>query len=79
MDAHERCAHEDGDGGSGECCVFACRDGHLIIAAGNNGQFAALSRALGHPEWMDDERFSTNVMRVRNRPAMNWPSPVFWR
>lgn len=51
--------------------VFSCADGHLIIAAGNNKQFEALARVLGHPEWTEDPRFSTNASRVANRAALD--------
>jgi crotonobetainyl-CoA:carnitine CoA-transferase CaiB-like acyl-CoA transferase len=47
--------------------VFATRDGRLIVAAGNNGQFQALAREIGLPELSDDPRFKTNGDRVRNR------------
>ncbi|WP_420991570.1 CaiB/BaiF CoA transferase family protein [Cupriavidus sp. 30B13] len=50
--------------------VFACRDGHLIVAAGNNGQFAALCKLLGCPEVAADARFAQNVGRVANRDAL---------
>jgi crotonobetainyl-CoA:carnitine CoA-transferase CaiB-like acyl-CoA transferase len=50
--------------------VLACADGHLIVAAGNNGQFQALCRVLGQPHWAEDERFCTNALRVANRSAL---------
>lgn len=50
--------------------VFACADGHLIVAAGNNGQFQALGRVLGQPQWAEDARFRTNALRVVNRTAL---------
>lgn len=50
--------------------VFACADGHLIVAAGNNGQFQALCRVLNHAHWADDERFRTNALRVANRSVL---------
>lgn len=50
--------------------VFPCRDGHLIVAAGNNGQFAALCRVLGCEALLGDPRFAQNTDRVRNRPAL---------
>jgi crotonobetainyl-CoA:carnitine CoA-transferase CaiB-like acyl-CoA transferase len=50
--------------------VFDCADGPMIVAAGNNGQFQALCRVLGHEEWASDERFRTNALRVANRLAM---------
>ncbi|MGO4328618.1 CaiB/BaiF CoA transferase family protein [Cupriavidus sp. 2TAF22] len=50
--------------------VFPCRDGHLIVAAGNNGQFAALCKLLGCAEVATDERFVQNMGRVDNRDAL---------
>ncbi|TCD10989.1 CaiB/BaiF CoA transferase family protein [Oricola cellulosilytica] len=50
--------------------VFAVCDGHLILAVGNDGQFARLCGMLGRPELSQDVRFSTNRARVENRPAL---------
>ncbi|WP_043419878.1 CaiB/BaiF CoA transferase family protein [Cupriavidus basilensis] len=50
--------------------VFACRDGHLIIASGNNGQFAALCKLLGIPELAADPRYVQNANRVANRDTL---------
>lgn len=48
---------------------FAARDGDLIIAVGNDSQFAKLCTVLALPLATDD-RFATNPARVRNREAM---------
>jgi len=50
--------------------VFACRDGHLALAVGNDSQFDKFCRAVGHPEWSVDERFRINSGRVRNRDVL---------
>ena len=50
--------------------VFACADGHLILAVGNDGQFAKFCDVAGTPEWARDPRFATNAERVRNRDAL---------
>jgi formyl-CoA transferase len=50
--------------------VFACADGHLVIAVGNDGQFARFCAAAGRPEWSADERFATNAARVRHRDVL---------
>jgi crotonobetainyl-CoA:carnitine CoA-transferase CaiB-like acyl-CoA transferase len=47
--------------------VFPVADGHVIVAVGNDGQFAKFVRVLGHPDLAQDERFRTNRDRVRNR------------
>lgn len=45
-------------------------DGHIILAVANDGQFERLARRLGHGEWAEDARFSSNVLRVRNAAAL---------
>jgi len=47
--------------------AFAARDGHLVLAVGNDGQFARLCTVAGRPELASDARFATNAARVRNR------------
>lgn len=47
--------------------VLNCRDGFVVLAVGNNRQFAALCRALGEFKWAEDDRFATNYLRVQNR------------
>jgi crotonobetainyl-CoA:carnitine CoA-transferase CaiB-like acyl-CoA transferase len=46
---------------------FPTADGNMIIAVGNDGQFGALCKVLGHPEWARDPRFITNTLRLANR------------
>jgi len=46
---------------------FPTADGDVIIAVGNDSQFARLCSVLNHPEWANDARFSTNKARQANR------------
>lgn len=48
---------------------FPTADGAMILAVGNDGQFAKLALVAGHPEWAADPRFATNRARVENRAA----------
>lgn len=50
--------------------TFATADGHLMLAVGNDSQFAALAQAVGEPSWSDDARFATNPARVQHRDAL---------
>jgi len=50
--------------------VFPCQDGHLVLAVGNDGQFAKLCHAIGRLEWTRDARFATNPERVRNNAVL---------
>lgn len=47
--------------------VFPTADGHVVIAVGNDGQFAAFVRAIGASALADDDRFGTNRGRVAAR------------
>ncbi|MGN6316895.1 CaiB/BaiF CoA transferase family protein [Trinickia sp.] len=46
---------------------FPTADGYMIVAVGNDSQFANLCKTLGKPEWSSDERFATNPQRVKHR------------
>jgi crotonobetainyl-CoA:carnitine CoA-transferase CaiB-like acyl-CoA transferase len=46
---------------------FATADGHVIIAVGNDRQFAEFCRIAGLDELAADPRFLTNRLRVANR------------
>ncbi|MFG6415837.1 CaiB/BaiF CoA transferase family protein [Roseateles sp. DC23W] len=50
--------------------VFEARDGHLILAVGNDRQFAKFCDIAGRPDWAADPRFATNAERVRHRAAL---------
>lgn len=50
--------------------VFAAADGPLVLAVGNDAQFARLCQVAGVPELALDERFARNGGRVRNREAL---------
>ena len=49
---------------------FPTSDGDMILAIGNDGQFAKFSRVAGHAEWVTDERFATNPQRVAHRALL---------
>ncbi|NNG02585.1 MAG: CoA transferase [Inquilinus sp.] len=50
--------------------AFAAADGHLILAVGNDGQFARFCAVAGRPELAADPRFASNPARVRNRAEL---------
>ena len=50
--------------------AFACADGHLILAVGNDAQFAKFCAVAGVPEWAADPRFVKNADRVRHRDTL---------
>src|SRR5882757_8791208 len=47
--------------------VFATSDGYIIVAVGNETQFARMCEVIGRPDLASDERFATNAARVNHR------------
>ena len=50
--------------------AFPTKDGHVIIAAGNDGLYVKLCETLGRPELGTDPLFKTNDLRNRNGDAL---------
>jgi formyl-CoA transferase len=50
--------------------VFPTADGHIILAVGNDSQFASFCQAAGRPELAQDPRFKTNSQRIIHREAL---------
>ncbi len=50
--------------------AFPTADGDIILAIGNDSQFAKFCAVAGHPEWSSDDRFSGNAQRVANRAVL---------
>jgi crotonobetainyl-CoA:carnitine CoA-transferase CaiB-like acyl-CoA transferase len=50
--------------------VFEVADGHLILAVGNDGQFARFCGVAGCAELASDTRFTTNRLRVKHRAEL---------
>ncbi|WP_349358161.1 CaiB/BaiF CoA-transferase family protein [Stappia sp.] len=50
--------------------AFETADGHLILAVGNDGQFARFCELAGRPELSADPAFATNSARVANRETL---------
>ena len=50
--------------------VFAAADGHVVIAVGNDSQYAKFCEIAGRPDLAADPRFTSNAERVRNRALL---------
>ena len=49
---------------------FETRDGRVIVAVGNDGQFARFAALLGVADLADDPDFKTNAARIANRARL---------
>jgi crotonobetainyl-CoA:carnitine CoA-transferase CaiB-like acyl-CoA transferase len=59
-----------GHRGSSPYQVFQTRDGWLTIGAAQQNFFRKVCEMIGKPELVDDPRFKTNALRVRNNDAI---------
>ncbi|MGM4963045.1 CaiB/BaiF CoA transferase family protein [Tardiphaga sp. 1201_B9_N1_1] len=59
--AHPNCAPYE---------VFACREGYIILAIGNDGQFARFCTVVDRPELTAADKFRTNRGRIENLPEL---------
>ncbi|MEM6340570.1 MAG: CoA transferase [Pseudomonadota bacterium] len=50
--------------------AFACSDGHVLVAVGNDAQFRRFCDLLDLDETGNDARFATNLARIENRVAL---------
>ncbi len=50
--------------------VLPCKDGHFILAVGNDGQFARFCAVVRRSDLAHDERFATNPARVAHREEL---------
>src|SRR5206468_11193360 len=50
--------------------AFACADGHVILAVGNDNQFEKFCQIANRPDIAADPRYRTNADRVRSREAL---------
>jgi len=50
--------------------VFATSDGYVIVAVGNDSQYARFCDYLRQPDWATDPRFATNSARLAHRDTL---------
>lgn len=50
--------------------TFATQDGYMVVAVGNDEQFARFCDLLQKNEWAQDPRFATNPARVQHRDEL---------
>ncbi|MGG5822453.1 CaiB/BaiF CoA transferase family protein [Falsiroseomonas sp. HW251] len=50
--------------------VFPAKDGFIVLAVGNDGQFVKLCEAIDRADWARDPRFARNQDRVKNEGAL---------
>jgi hypothetical protein len=63
-------------GGSFIDLIYQTADGYMTVATNSNAEWQSLCRAVGHPEWIEDERFATPIGRDRVHQRAPGAGPV---
>jgi len=50
--------------------TFDAQDQPMVVAVGNDRQFASFAQVIGRPELAEDERFATNPARLKHRDEL---------
>ena len=50
--------------------VFKTKDGHLVLAVGNDGQFQRFCKLAGHDAVGTDAKYATNALRIQHRDEL---------
>ena len=50
--------------------ALATQDGEVVVAAANDRLFIKLARLLGRDDWIADERYANNALRVKNKATL---------
>ena len=58
-------------GGAPPSGAYPCKDGWVLISAGDQHQWPRVCRSLNKPEWMEDERFTERPRRYENGDAID--------
>ena len=56
-----------GDRGGAPSGTYPCKDGWVLISAGDQHHWHRVCNALGKPDWLEDPRFTTRHERGNNR------------
>ena len=51
--------------------TYQCKDGWMLLSAGDQHQWPRVCRALAKPEWLEDERFTVRHARSQNAEAID--------
>ncbi|EUC50322.1 hypothetical protein COCMIDRAFT_82162 [Bipolaris oryzae ATCC 44560] len=50
--------------------AFKTADGDILLGGGNDKLYGIMCNKLGKPEWITDEKFKTNALRVQHRDEL---------
>ena len=60
-----------GEEGAPPSGVYPCKEGWVLLSAGDQHHWHRVCNALNKPEWLEDPRFTTRNERAKNRDLVN--------
>ena len=60
-----------GDKGTPPGGVYPCKEGWVLLSAGDQHHWHRVCNALNKPDWLEDPRFTTRAERAKNRDLVN--------
>ena len=60
-----------GDKGAPPGGVYPCKEGWVLLSAGDQHHWDRVCNALNKPDWLEDPRFTTRAERAKNRDLVN--------
>ena len=60
-----------GDKGAPPSGIYPCKEGWVLLSAGDQHHWHRVCNALNKPEWLEDPRFTTRPERAKNRDLVN--------
>ncbi len=60
-----------GESGAPPTGIYPCKEGWVLLSAGDQHHWHRVCNALGKPEWLEDPRFITRPDRAANRDVVN--------
>ncbi len=57
--------------GAAPSSAYPCKDGWILVSAGDQHQWPRVCSALGKPEWEEDERFTQRHIRAKHSDVIN--------
>ena len=51
--------------------IYPCKEGWVLLTAGDQHQWHRVCNALGKPDWLEDPRFSSREIRMENKEIVN--------
>ena len=68
---HTKTAPKRGESVAPPSGIYPCKEGWVLVAAGDQHHWHRVCNALGKPDWLEDSRFTTRPERAKNKDLVD--------